>query len=200
MHRPHRYRNVLTFTFNFIRPISGSGKWHLHAAGVSYTQDASRISHGRGQGLFTFVISSQGRLSDRPHGQGRLLTVQFLRVSALKFGGRLSASAARAATEPPRSTRRGRGACPWSSRERIPKDRTAFFCASRRCPRAAAARYWALLAGFCQSTVNGSTSLRPRCCGPHPDPPFDNFGTRSNLAGFAACLQRTHDTLMRPST
>ena len=52
-----------------------------------------------------------------------------LDVQALKLDGRLSASVARAATEPPRSTRRGRGACPWSSRERIPKARTAFLVA-----------------------------------------------------------------------
>ena len=31
--------------------------------------------------------------------------------------------------EPPRSTRRGRGACPWSSRERTSKARTAFLVA-----------------------------------------------------------------------
>ena len=31
--------------------------------------------------------------------------------------------------EPPRSTRRGRGACPWSSRERASKARTAFLVA-----------------------------------------------------------------------
>ena len=91
--------------------------------------------------------------------------------------------------EPPRSTRRGRGACPWSSRERTSKARTAFLVA----PLARVGGEYigldgpTLISTCCHSALAARAATGASTVSPHPGahvarlPPAYSYGTPQNL-------------------